>query len=195
MTVKASDFITGDMLEFEIKDNHRLETQATMVIAYIEYPKDMRLEMSLLRGYSIVKQTARGEDLNSDNENFLKNKVFQGKNVIQIREVIGGKGIYRVGIKGDGNEGLIEQFSRCDTLKIGLHIYPVNQQLAQAKISDICPQSQTMGSQLEYATDKRGTLEYPLSTAIVDTSYISTSSSFFGRPPYLFHFHMQYDAS
>lgn len=53
----------------------------------------------------------------------------------------------------------------------------------------------TLGSQLNFASDQRGTLNYNLGTNIVDTAYITTSASVFGKSPYLFYFQISYDST
>jgi hypothetical protein len=57
----------------------------------------------------------------------LKQNKFRTINVIQLREVISGKGSYRITIKGlDGDDDVLESLSRCDSLKLGISIYPID---------------------------------------------------------------------
>lgn len=69
LKLKISDFLVGDSVEFEV---HPTENQLTMVQAYIEFPKDIKLEASIMKGYNILKTNGNHDSLNSEQDNFLK---------------------------------------------------------------------------------------------------------------------------
>jgi hypothetical protein len=52
LRVRASDLIGGSLIQFEVKET----ATPFMVHAFLEFPKDLKLEMSILKGFSLVKQ-------------------------------------------------------------------------------------------------------------------------------------------
>lgn len=94
--------------------------QRSLLILEFELPKDQKFEVEIKHYGGSYKVLARSDDLNQNQENFLKTKGFANENAIQVREFVEPGG-YKVVIRAVDRSRDVERFfGECDNTFVGI---------------------------------------------------------------------------